>query len=266
MKTTTKNLLKNIPQFSGIEFSDIKLQKLSGLTNKNYLVTVRTPPKQKYVLRIPRKSTNDFINRDNESHNAQIAEQLNITPKNLWREVSGTSLTQYLENTTELKIDDSKSLKKIAKTLIKLHSSKMIFKGELNNQEIAKHLTQYFEICSNEQQQLLKADYKKTLLLLEKQLCNRTAVPSHIDIVLENILQQGEKIWFIDWEYSAMASPFWDIATFCNSAQFDSTKSIDFLKMALVDYQQSDIECLEQYRHIAKTVSECWQTAFQKLP
>jgi thiamine kinase-like enzyme len=264
LKTTTRNLLKNIPQLSNIAFSNIKLQELAGLTNENYLVTVTTTTKQKYVLRIPRESTNGFINRDNESHNVQIAEQLNIAPKKLWREVSGTSLTEYLENTTKPKTDDSKSLEKIAKTLATLHSSKIVFKGKLNNQEIAKHLTQYFEICSNEQQELLKADHQKALLLLDTQLCNRPAVPSHIDLVLENILQQGEKVWFIDWEYSAMASPFWDIATFCNSAQFDSAESVAFLKMTLVDYQQSDFECLEQYRFITKAVSDCWQVAFKE--
>ncbi len=261
-----KTLIKKIPQFSNISLHDIKLQKLAGFTNENYLVTNIVKPKQKYILRIPREPTNKFINRNDESHNTKMVEQLGIAPRNLWREASGISLTEYLENTLEPKIDDPRSLEKIAKVLATLHNSKAVFKGVLDNQEIAKRLTQYFKICTKEQQQSLKVDYQKALLLLGSSLSERQAVPSHIDLVLENILQQGNKTWFIDWEYSAKASPFWDIATFCNSAQFDSGKSVDFLKRVLDDYQQSDIECLIRYRFIAKTVSDCWQAAFQKSP
>ncbi len=260
------SVLKNIPLLSKFAFDEIKIQILSGLTNKNYLVTIPSDPKQKTILRIPRESTDEFINRDNESHNTDIAEQLGIAPKNLWREVSGISLTEYLENTTKPKLDKPQTLDKIAKALTTLHNSKTIFKGELNNQKITKLLIQYFEKCSNKKQRSLKPDYQKTLALLEAPLSVRSAVPSHIDLVQENILHQGEKVWFIDWEYSAMASPFWDIAIFCNSAEIDSSLSESLLKQVLNNYQASDLQCLNHYRFIAQVVSDCWQAAFVQSP
>ena len=257
-----KTILKTIPQFSDIPLSDLKLQKLSGLTNTNYLVTPSTGSIQKFILRIPRKETNSFINRKNESHNSTIAEQLNIAPKNVWREKSGISLTKYLENAITPNINNPQTLEKVANTLTTLHRSKKKFKGSLDNKKITKLLTQYFALCSKVQQRSLEPNYQKTLSLLKSPLSKRPAVPSHIDLVLENILQQNDKVWFIDWEYSAMASPFWDIATLCHSEQLDSAKSTELLTKVLIDCQLSDIEHLKQYRFIVKTFSDCWQSAF----
>jgi len=258
-----ESILKTIPLLSNFDSNNIKLTRLAGLTNKNYLVTITTSPKQKYILRIPRESTNAFVNRKDESHNANIAEELGIAPKSLWRKTPGNSLTEYLENSITPNLNDSKTLEKITKTLATLHGSKTVFKGVLDNQKITKYLTQYFKLCSIEQQQSLKLDYQKALSLLELEppLCKRPAVPSHIDLVLDNILLRGENIWFIDWEYSAMASPFWDIATLCNSAKFDSAQSEAFIKRVLKDYQENDLATLKQYLFITNTISHCWQIA-----
>ncbi len=259
-----KSILKTIPLLSKFSSSEIQLQNLAGLTNENYLVAIKESPKQKYILRIPRESTNVFISRENESHNTGIAERLNIAPKNVWQNTSGISLTEYIEDASTPNLDDSKTFESIAKTLTTLHNSQTVFKGSLDNQKIAKHLTQYFTLCSTKQQQALKLEYQKALSLLELKpsLCERSAVPSHVDLVLENILLQDEKVWFIDWEYSAMASPFWDIATLCNSANLNDAQSEALLKRVLKNYQPSDIECLKHYLFITKTVSNCWQAAF----
>jgi len=259
-----KSILKTIPLLSKFSSSEIRLQKLAGLTNENYLIAIKESPKQKYILRIPHESTNEFINRESESLNTGIAELLNIAPKNVWQNTSGISLTEYIEDASIPNLNDSKKFENVAKTLTTLHNSKTVFKGTLDNQKIAKRLTQYFTLCSTKQQQTLKLEYQKALSLLELQpsLCKRSAVPSHVDLVLENILLQDEKVWFIDWEYSAMASPFWDIATLCNSANLNEAQSEVLLKTVLKNYQPDNLECLKHYLFITKIVSDCWQAAF----
>lgn len=256
--------MKEIPLLSGFTFDDVDIQKLSGNTNNNYLITT---PDQQYVLRIPRKSTDVFINRANETHNAVIAQALNIAPKNLWRgsgKYVGTSLTEFINHSEHPKNNDLQIIEKLAKTLGNLQSNNKPFKGLLDNQKIAKHLKQYFRLCSVEQKKALKAKYDKALLLLGSQRSNRPAVPSHVDLVPANILLQHEKLYLIDWEYSAMASPFWDIATVCNSYNFDANESEVFLKMVLKNYQTKDLQSLKEYQLVTKTVSDCWQAAFLK--
>lgn len=263
-----ESIIKTIPLLSNIPFKELEIQKLSGLSNKNYFIRTQ---EQQYVLRIPCKSTNAFINRGNESYNTEIAQQLCIAPKCFWREegkLTGVSLTEFIDNTVEL--NSQNQLDKIAKVLSKLQSSNKIFKGTIDNKKIANRLKQYFDLCSRQQQQSLEKNTQKTLTLLKLELSNRSNVPSHVDLVCENILQQEDKIWFIDWEYSAMASPFWDIAIFCNSAElgsnFNSDLSESLLKQVLDNYQDDDLQTLNHYRFIAQTVSDCWQAAFNPSP
>lgn len=66
----------------------------------------------------------------------------------------------------------------------------------------------------------------------------RTVVPSfqrfapcHLDLYNKNFLDDGKKIWIIDWEYSAMADPLYDLATWASSDQMsvaDMQKLLEF--------------------------------------
>ncbi len=257
-----KTITKIIPQLSGFSFEDLEITRLAGLTNQNYFIAT---PAQNYVLRIPREATNSYINRSDESHNSNIAQELLIAPKNVWRgtdELAGSSLTEFIQDASEANLNDKKQLEDFAKILSILHDSQQPFKGLLDNKKISKHLTQYFSACPTEQQKSLKDEYEETLFLLESPLSSRPSVPSHIDLVAENILLQNEKMWLIDWEYSAMASPFWDIATVCNANNFNVQQSEAFLKMMLQDYKKTDLQSLRHYQIVVKTISDCWQAAF----
>jgi len=267
-----ESIIKRIPLLSKYSFESLEIQKLSGLTNNNYLIIT---PEKKYVLRIPRYSTNTVISRNNEAYNLKIVQQLSIAPNTLWQEknkpnnFTGVSLTEYVENNIIVKQEDlhnPRILKKISETLIILRDSKKTFSSTTDNQKIAALLKQYFELCTLKQQKTLLPNYQKALTLLSSQICSRPNVPSHLDLVVENILLQKNKVWIIDWEYSAMASPLCDIAIICNSAMFDISTSEIFLKMVFDDYQDIDLQHLNYYRFIAQVVSDCWQMAFQKLP
>lgn len=266
---TLKLLIKDIPQLSHIPLSEINFHKLSGLTNTNYLLETKD---KKYVLKIPRELTSKNISRQYEAHNTDIVYQLGLTPETLWREkqgenLTGMSLVVAIENPQTLKPsswEDSNIVSNVAASLKTLQASKQIFKGKLDHNDIAKYLNQYFNLCSKQQQEELQAERQQALDLLEKiKRCDRQAVPSHIDLVAENILQDENKLWLIDWEYSAMASPFWDIATVCNEAKFNDDASKSFLNKVLEDTnEEDDVKCLQTYQSLVKTVSHFWYAAY----
>lgn len=295
-----RTIIKTIPFLSKLAPSEIQLQKLAGLTNDNYLITLTTTmPEKKYVLRIPRESSNAFINREDESHNTNIAQQLGIAPACLWRKqdsdvkFTGASLTSFIENatpSTAKQLQKPSNLKSIAEVLITLHQYKeQKFKGVLNKQRISKLLKNYYLLCNKNQQQTLASDYKKAQQVLDN-ISDETRpfVPSHIDLYPGNILLQNNNLktvllntteahpptftclnlCLIDWEYSAMASPYWDIATVLNSANLDISKSKSaqgFLHVVFNDdYSDKDLECVRQYQFIIKTFNDCWQAAFSK--
>ena len=267
---TVYEIVKKIPLLAQLPTSEINIQKLRGLSNRNFLLNT---PRGKYVLRLPKESTRIYINRENEAHNADIAQHLGFAPKVLWQEkrlgqLTGVSLTNYISDiqpSNSSTFNDTQILKEIADQLQILQNCRGIFKGKLDHHVIRKQIRLYFKNCSKKQQEILRPDYQETQFLLKRiELSKRPAVPSHIDFIKGNILIQEKRGWIIDWEYSAMASPFWDIATFCNSVELEDDKAKEFLTMVLTDQQSNDIDGLQQYRKITKTMSNCWKMALKQ--
>lgn len=61
----------------------------------------------------------------------------------------------------------------------------------------------------------------------------REIVPCHLDLYNLNFLDDGEKIWIVDWEYSAMADPFYDIATLVSSDRLSLDEMEELLEIYL---------------------------------
>ena len=86
-------------------------------------------------------------------------------------------------------------------------------------------------------------------------------VPSHNDPVLENLLRGRDRVWLVDWEFSAMASPCWDLATLCNAAQLDYAESCELLADYCVDGIQVEESLLFDYRNLLQLLADCWMAA-----
>jgi thiamine kinase-like enzyme len=73
-----------------------------------------------------------------------------------------------------------------------------------------------------------------TLIPLISQLKSRVGpvktVPCHLDLHHGNILDDGKKLWLIDWEYSAMGDPYFDLATLASIENFSDSEMVQLLK------------------------------------
>jgi len=88
-------------------------------------------------------------------------------------------------------------------------------------------------------------------------------VPSHNDLVLENILiGTTGRVWLIDWEYSSMASPYWDLAILCNAADFNQDLCAWLLDEYKIHNPTLDAKTLSDYRYMLGVLSICWMAAF----
>lgn len=259
-------ILNKIPLPGNIPTESLSLQKLPGLSNENFLLRTKT---DQYILKIPKQSTQNTINRDNEFHNTEIACQLGLTPRILWHDDTGVSLRAYLSNAQEMRLDTF-SISQLAPLMNKLQSSQVDFKGLLDNQEIAVKLEAYYRQCSLKQQKESAKLFKETICqvnLLEQNPHPdiKVLVPAHIDLIKENILinPKNNKTWLIDWEYSAMASCFWDIAMLSNSLKLDKQQAFDFLEKIKPDYEENEAEILRMYRTITNNINELWVLAYK---
>ena len=243
---------------------DFQIKSLPGFTNLNFHLK---NDQHDWVLRIPKQETNQYINRKHEIYNANLANRLGLAPECIWRDNTGLSLTMTLlksDTINETNLANRKVLSKLAETLGRLHKSKTRFHGVVN---LAELLHRYYRLIPDRLQCQIEAGYKLALGKFEELSAkDKLLVPSHNDLVLENILiDDTEKIWFIDWEYASMASPYWDLATLCNAAEFNHTECINLLEEYKNYNLKLDPRILSEYRYMLKILSICWMAAFTAI-
>ena len=56
-----------------------------------------------------------------------------------------------------------------------------------------------------------------------------TLAPCHCDPLCENFLDDGNKMWIVDWEYSGMNDPMWDLGDLSVEAGMDENQENEML-------------------------------------
>ena len=259
--STLEIIFKRVPLLAESHPQDFNICPLPGISNHSYHLK---NDEHDWVLRIPKPETNQYINRQHEAHNASLAFGLGIAPDCVWRDESGLSLSVTLPGSRSLNTNDIDSetvLGKLLKTICRLHKSKKKFLGAV---DLAKLLRRYYQLVPRHLQSQIETSYKLAIAKLEG-LSDREKmlVPSHNDLVLENILiDTAGQVWLIDWEYASMASPYWDLATLSNAAKLDQTQCA----WLLAEYGNHQVnlvpEILFDYRYMLEVLSTCWMAAF----
>jgi thiamine kinase-like enzyme len=205
-----------------------------GLTNYNYIMNIKGAD---YIIRQPGGMTNQIIDRGTEKVNNSIASELGLNSECVYfDEISGIKISAYIKNSKNVAVSNpcsSENLRAVASLLKKTHSSTKHFpnffdwKTELNKYEhIVKELNGDFFFDYD----VLK---EKLIDFVDKNIKNTCYLPCHNDTVPENfILNDRGKAYLIDWEYSGMNDPSWDIAAYILESKL-TEESINFL---LLDY------------------------------
>lgn len=254
-------IFKRIPQLRGLNSGNFQIRLLPGYTNQNFHLK---NDRYDWVLRIPKQETSQYINRQFEAHNTAIVAGLNIAPNCVWRDDSGLSLSLTLKNTRPMRPDDlhdDSTVGALITMLKKLHGSETRFEGQI---DLAGLLSRYYALVSTHRQEDIKTIYARAQIKLETLSDDDTErVPSHNDLVLENILiGDSRQIWIIDWEYASMATPWWDLATLCNAAELSRDESAGLLAIYQGEVSKSTQRLLFDYRYVLQVLSICWMAAF----
>ncbi len=259
--STLEIIFQQVPLLGKYHPRDFDINPLPGLSNHSWHLK---NDEHDWVLRIPKQETNQYINRRYEAHNASIANSLGIAPNCVWRNESGLSLSVTVPDSCPMNpndIDNRAILGKLLKTISRLHKSKNKFLGVV---DLAKLLPRYYQQVPEHLQSQIESSYKLAMTKLEGLLHKeKILVPSHNDLVLENILIGATgQVWLIDWEYSSMASPYWDLATLSNAAKLDQTQCIWLLAEYGSHHLDLAPEILIDYRFVLGVLSTCWMAAF----
>ena len=206
----------------------LSVEQLGGMTNQNYLV--KTTNKQ-YIVKFFGKGTEKLINRQDEKYNLELLKDLDLDVKNYLFDIeAGIKVNEYIESAITL---DSTSIKtkfdKIAPILQTIHASGKELRGEFAPFEEIKKYESLIE------EKIPYANYeavREEVFSLEKRLADLGVdrKSCHIDLVPENFIESPQgRLYLIDWEYSSMNDPMWDLAALFLESEFTRQEEEDFL-------------------------------------
>ncbi|MFS9249045.1 phosphotransferase [Streptococcus infantis] len=204
------------------------VEQLGGMTNQNYLVQTSS---NRYIVKFFGKGTDKLIDRQNEKFNLELLKDLKLDVENYLFDIeAGIKVNQYIENAETL---DSNTIKtkfeKIAPILQTIHASGKELKGEFAPFEEIK---KYESLIQGGISYPNYEDVRKSVLSL-KNVLEKIGVDNkscHIDLVPENFIEGPDgHPYLIDWEYSSMNDPMWDLASLFLESEFTIDEEDSFL-------------------------------------
>ena len=235
----------------------LSVEQLGGMTNQNYLV--KTTNKQ-YIVKFFGKGTEKLINRQDEKYNLELLKDLDLDVKNYLFDIeAGIKVNEYIESAITL---DSTSIKtkfdKIAPILQTIHASGKELRGEFAPFEEIKKYESLIE------EKIPYANYeavREEVFSLEKRLADLGVdrKSCHIDLVPENFIESPQgRLYLIDWEYSSMNDPMWDLAALFLESEFTSQEEEAFLSRYESEQTPVSREKIAIYKILQDAIWSLW--------
>ena len=228
-----------------------RLTRLEGLTNRVYKVELAD---RSLCLRIPGEGTAAIIDRRAEAAIARAAATVGIAPEVLYFDADGVMLTRFVEGAVTLSArrfhDDPGAVRRAAQALARLHADAPDFPREFNVFEITGD---YLDLLQSRGSNI--PDTVPELMGGMEEIRRALAVhpaalrPCHCDPTGANLLDDGARIWLIDWEYAGMNDPMWDLAYLSVQSSFDCPQDKALLT-AYLGRQPQDVEASRMAVHV----------------
>lgn len=203
-------------------------ERLGGLTNRVYRVGT-------YCLRIPGRGTEEYIDRRNEAVAAREAARAGVSPEVVHADpATGLMVTRFIEGTVTMSPENFRTRPgapaRAAQAFRRLHGSGAVFPFRF---ELFAMIDDYLGLLATRDVALPEGyhDVVREAGAVRAALAARPLplAPCHCDPLCENFLDTGEAMWIVDWEYSGMNDPMWDLGDLSVEAGFDEARDEEML-------------------------------------
>jgi thiamine kinase-like enzyme len=214
--------LARVPRFAGAALRDAGIERLAGLTNRNYKVALGD---ERFVLRIPGEGTSEYINRRHEAIAARIAAEAGVNAEVLFfDETDGLMLTRFIDDAATMSGERFKDLSAVARAATafqRMHDCGESFATEF---DLFQKMDEYLDYLRKKEARIPDGygEVQKEAAAVRAALNARPAAlrPCHCDPLAENFLDTGARIFIIDWEYAGNNDPMWDLGDVSIEAGF----------------------------------------------
>ncbi|EKF59877.1 Choline/ethanolamine kinase [Agrobacterium albertimagni AOL15] len=220
-----RETVKRIPLLAG---HDGPVERLGGLTNLVFRVG-------DHCLRIPGKGTEEYIDRINEMIATEAAAHAGVGPDVLYADASsGIFVSRFVRGGVTMTPALFRSIEgapaRAGQAFRKLHASGAVFPARF---ELFSMIDSYLGLIATKSVALpngygdvLKAAEAVRAALSAHPLPN---VACHCDPLCENFIDTGHRMWIVDWEYSGMNDPMWDLGDLSVEGEFDSKQEEEMI-------------------------------------
>lgn len=215
-----REAMQSIPMLAGY---DGPVTRLGGMTNLVYRVG-------DWCLRVAGKGTEEYIDRSNESVAAKEAARVGVGPDILHVDpATGVMVSRFIDGATTMSPAAFKSISgapgRAGEAFRRLHDSGAVFPVRF---ELFAMIDDYLAILSTKDVALPEGYHAglREAETVRKALAAHPlpTVACHCDPLCENFLDTGERMWIVDWEYSGMNDPMWDLGDLSVEAEFDAAQ------------------------------------------
>ena len=226
MDDKTKKLIQSIPIWkNNIEIKTID----GGLTNQNFLVQENS---KKFFVRLGDDMPEHNVSRSKELIASNAAAEIGLSPRVVYN-TKGILILEYIEGamlSTDSIVDKLESIISLIK---KIHSemSKKLY-GHSVNFGAFDAIKRYAKLLKNH-----KSSYTQLLpsLLFQVDKLEINTSPydivfCHNDLIFTNFLDDEDRLWIVDWEYSGFNNPLFDLGDFASHCNFSENKEIFLLE------------------------------------
>ena len=211
--------------------NDLTINPLEGgITNLNFLVNHGN---EKLVVRLGQDIPEHLVYRSNEINVSKAANEIGVSPKLIHSE-QGVLVLEFIESETLDPKGVQKNLERIIPVIKKIHNEIPNFLSGQPAIFWVFHVIKYYAnfLRSNHSSHQDKIDdllYKASKL--EKLSSPREIVFGHNDFLAANFLDDGSKIWVVDWEYGGFNDPLFDIGGLASNNDFNQDLEQEALEM-----------------------------------
>ena len=232
-----ENKIKSLPIWKNLE----NIEPLEGgITNLNFLVS---DSGSKSVVRLGSDIPEHLVYRSNEIIVSEAAYQIGVSPKLIYNE-PGVLVLEFIESKTLEPKTVRENLNKIVPIIRKIHNE---IPNKLSGQPqifwvfyVIKYYSNYLLNNNSSHISLIPSLLKKAEKL-EKLSSPREIVFGHNDLLAANFLDDGSKIWVVDWEYGGFNDPLFDIGGLSSNNDLDENLENEVLEMYFKEKPSKDL-------------------------
>jgi thiamine kinase-like enzyme len=189
-----------------------------GISNLSFLATDRAG---KYVVRLTRDFPFHNVYREREVAVARAAHALGFAPEVVHAE-PGLMVSRFID-ARPLKPDDApRDIGRIVELLVRFH------------REMSAPIGDYaFDVFAVNRGYIKALGADEWTELNERLAAMQVELPpvfAHHDLLAGNILDDGKRLWLIDFEYSGPGSAMFDLANLSSNAQFTADERSELLR------------------------------------